>query len=100
MNKPILELQNVKTIVNKGTSNETTILKGLNLKINAGDFITIVGTNGAGKSTLFNVIGGISTLMKEEFFITVMTLLKQLKNNELPFYRVFSRILNWELLPG
>ena len=58
MNKPILELQGVKTIVNKGTSSETTILKGLNLKINEGDFITIVGTNGAGKSTLFNVIGG------------------------------------------
>ena len=58
MIKPILELKNVKTVVNKGTSNETTILKGINLKINEGDFITIVGTNGAGKSTLFNVIGG------------------------------------------
>lgn len=58
MSKPILELKDVKTIVNKGTSNETMILKGINLKINAGDFITIVGTNGAGKSTLFNVIGG------------------------------------------
>lgn len=58
MSKPILELKNVKTFVNKGTANETMILKGINLKINAGDFITIVGTNGAGKSTLFNVIGG------------------------------------------
>lgn len=58
MSKPILELKDVKTIVNKGTSNETTILKEINLKINEGDFITIVGTNGAGKSTLFNVIGG------------------------------------------
>lgn len=58
MSKPILELKNVKTVVNKGTSNETTILKGINLTINEGDFITIVGTNGAGKSTLFNVIGG------------------------------------------
>ena len=58
MSKPILELKNVKTVVNKGTANETTILKGINLKINEGDFITIVGTNGAGKTTLFNVIGG------------------------------------------
>ncbi|MDO4902770.1 MAG: ATP-binding cassette domain-containing protein [Limosilactobacillus sp.] len=58
MTKAILELKNVKTIVNKGTANETNILKGINLKINEGDFITIVGTNGAGKSTLFNVIGG------------------------------------------
>ncbi len=58
MTKPILELKNVSTIVNKGTASETTILKNLNLTINPGDFITIVGTNGAGKSTLFNVIGG------------------------------------------
>lgn len=58
MSKPILELKNVQTLVNKGTANETLILKGINLQINAGDFITIVGTNGAGKSTLFNVIGG------------------------------------------
>lgn len=58
MTKPILELKNVSTIVNKGTASETTILKSLNLTINPGDFITIVGTNGAGKSTLFNVIGG------------------------------------------
>lgn len=58
MNKPILELKNVQTLVNKGTANQTMILKGINLQINEGDFITIVGTNGAGKSTLFNVIGG------------------------------------------
>ncbi|EEW54212.1 ABC transporter ATP-binding protein [Limosilactobacillus antri] len=58
MSKPILELRDVQTVVNKGTANETTILKGINLTINEGDFITIVGTNGAGKSTLFNVIGG------------------------------------------
>ncbi|MGN1279417.1 MAG: ABC transporter ATP-binding protein, partial [Limosilactobacillus sp.] len=42
MNKPILELKNVQTLVNKGTANETMILKGINLQINAGDFITIV----------------------------------------------------------
>ena len=58
MTEPMLELKNVKTIVNPGTANEATILKGINLTINDGDFITIVGTNGAGKSTLFNVIGG------------------------------------------
>ncbi len=58
MTKPILELKNVTTVVNRGTASQTTILKGINLTINPGDFITIVGTNGAGKSTLFNVVGG------------------------------------------
>ncbi|MCO6543834.1 MAG: ATP-binding cassette domain-containing protein [Lactobacillus sp.] len=59
MTKPILELKNVSTVVNRGTAQETTILKHINLQINQGDFITLVGTNGAGKSTLFNVISGL-----------------------------------------
>lgn len=59
MTEPIIELKNIKTIVNKGKSTQATILKGINLKVNQGDFITIVGTNGAGKSTLFNVLGGL-----------------------------------------
>lgn len=56
--EPMLQLKNVSTIVNAGTPNETTILKNINLTINDGDFISIIGTNGAGKSTLFNVISG------------------------------------------
>lgn len=57
-NEPMLQLKNVSTVVNAGTANETTILKKINLTINDGDFISIIGTNGAGKSTLFNVISG------------------------------------------
>ncbi|AEV94451.1 ABC transporter ATP-binding protein [Pediococcus claussenii] len=56
--QPILELQHVSTIVNKHTSEEMRILNDINLKIYAGDFITLLGSNGAGKSTLFNVIAG------------------------------------------
>ncbi len=54
----ILDLQNITTTVNVGTSEEKNILKNINLKINDGDFITLLGTNGAGKSTLFNIING------------------------------------------
>ncbi|MCH3990930.1 MAG: ATP-binding cassette domain-containing protein [Lactobacillus sp.] len=62
MTKAILELKNIHTVVNAGTSNQLEILRGINLKINAGDFITVVGTNGAGKSTLFNAIAGTQTI--------------------------------------
>ena len=68
MNKPILELKDVQTIVNQGTSQAATILKKINLQINAGDFITIVGTNGAGKSTLFNVISGLLPVNSGQIF--------------------------------
>lgn len=58
MTEPIFALKDIKTLVNRNTPNESMILKGINLDIQAGDFITIIGTNGAGKSTLFNVISG------------------------------------------
>lgn len=54
----ILDLQNITTTVNVGTSEEKNILKNINLKINDGDFTTLLGTNGAGKSTLLNIING------------------------------------------
>ena len=58
MNKPILELKDIHTNVTTADGQSIEILKGLNLKINPGDFITIIGTNGAGKSTFFNTIAG------------------------------------------
>ena len=58
MTKPILELNDIHTNVTTADGQSIEILKGLNLKINSGDFITVIGTNGAGKSTLFNTIAG------------------------------------------
>ena len=54
----MLELRNISKTFNPGTVNEKTALSGLNLTLEAGDFVTIVGSNGAGKSTLFNAIAG------------------------------------------
>lgn len=54
----ILDLQNITTTVNAGTNEEKQILKNINLKLEDGDFVTLLGTNGAGKSTLLNIING------------------------------------------
>ena len=58
MSENILEMQNVTTCVNEGTSEEKEILQNISLNVKKGDFITLLGTNGAGKSTLLNVING------------------------------------------
>lgn len=58
MTEPLLQLENVVVKVNRHTPEELQILNHLNLTINQGDFITVLGSNGAGKSTLFNAIGG------------------------------------------
>lgn len=53
-----LKLENITKIVNIGTKEEKKILKNINLELNDGDFVTLLGTNGAGKSTLLNIING------------------------------------------
>lgn len=54
----MIELNNISVTFNPGTPVENHVLKDLNLSINKGDFITIIGGNGAGKSTLMNVLSG------------------------------------------
>lgn len=54
----MLELKNIHKTFNAGTVNEKKALSGLSLKLESGDFVTIVGSNGAGKSTMFNAVAG------------------------------------------
>ena len=44
---------------NAGTINEKVALNGLSLKLNEGDFVTVIGGNGAGKSTMLNAVAGV-----------------------------------------
>lgn len=55
----MLDIINVKKTFNKGTINEKKALNGVNLHLNEGDFVTIIGGNGAGKSTTLNMIAGV-----------------------------------------
>lgn len=55
----MLELQGIRKTFYPGTPNEKKALNGVDIHLNAGDFVTIVGSNGAGKSTLFNAISGV-----------------------------------------
>ncbi len=54
----MLELENVIKVFNRGTQDEKRALDGIDLVVEKGDFVTIIGSNGAGKSTLLNVIAG------------------------------------------
>lgn len=54
----MITISNLHKKFNPGTVNEVYALRGVNLQINEGDFITIIGTNGSGKSTLLNAVAG------------------------------------------
>lgn len=58
----IIELNKVgKTFINPGTNIQRDVLTDINLKINSGDSIAIVGPSGSGKSTLLNIIGTLDS---------------------------------------
>ena len=54
----MLELKNICKTFNPGTVNEKRALTGLNLTLNDGDFVTVIGGNGAGKSTMLTAVAG------------------------------------------
>lgn len=55
----MLEIKDLKKTFNPGTINSKIALNGVELTVNDGDFITVIGGNGAGKSTLLNAICGV-----------------------------------------
>lgn len=55
----MLEIKGVYKTFNPGTINEKKALNGIDLTLNDGDFVTVIGGNGAGKSTVMNMITGV-----------------------------------------
>ncbi|MCI8594658.1 MAG: ABC transporter ATP-binding protein [Oscillospiraceae bacterium] len=55
----MLLLDNIYKTFNAGTVNEKRALNGVNLQLEEGDFVTVIGGNGAGKSTTLNAIAGV-----------------------------------------
>ena len=54
----MLEIQNIRKTFHAGTPNEVRALQGVNLEIQEGSFVVVIGTNGSGKSTLLNAVAG------------------------------------------
>ena len=54
----MLKIEDIHKTFEAGTVNENHVLKGLDLTVEEGDFISVIGGNGAGKSTLMNILAG------------------------------------------
>ncbi|GAB1470195.1 ABC transporter ATP-binding protein [Chloroflexota bacterium] len=68
MNIPIIELRNVSKTYSTAAG-EFPALRNINLKVNAGEFLGVVGKSGAGKSTLLNMINGVDELSEGEVIV-------------------------------
>jgi putative ABC transport system ATP-binding protein len=81
----ILETQNLKKYYGSG---ETTVyaLDGVNLTVNNGEFVAIVGTSGSGKSTLLHMLGGLDSPTSGKVTVDGKEIF-QLKNEALTIFR-------------
>ncbi|MFZ2455734.1 MAG: ABC transporter ATP-binding protein [Candidatus Altiarchaeia archaeon] len=69
MNNEAIRCADLVKTYNAGEVNEYKALKGVNLTIKEGDFISIIGSSGSGKSTLLNLISCLDTPTSGEVFI-------------------------------
>lgn len=87
----MLEVKNITKVFAKDTVNEHTALDNLSLKLDTGEFVTIVGSNGAGKTTLFNAICGTFFIDSGSIYLsgTDITHMKEHKRSQM-IGRVFQ----------
>ena len=87
----MLEIQNVHKVFNAGTINEKIALDGVDIRLNKGDFVTIIGGNGAGKSTTLNAIAGVWQIDHGKIIINGTDVTKLSEHKRAPYLgRVFQ----------
>lgn len=91
----LLSLQQIHKTFEKGTVNENHVLRGLDLDIEQGDFISVIGGNGAGKSTLMNSIAGVLSIDEGDILLDGQSIKKaSVDERSKDISRVFPRSSN------
>ena len=65
----MLKIDHICKTFNSGTINEKVALNGVDLTLEEGDFVTVIGGNGAGKSTTLNAVAGVWPVDSGKIFI-------------------------------
>ena len=97
--KPILSCRDISKSYHQG-SEELKVLTGLNLEVNVGENVAIIGVSGSGKSTLLHILGGLDRPDNGEIIISGQSLWQQnsrqrelLRNQKLGFIYQFHHLL-------
>jgi len=79
-NNSLIELRGITKSYNIGKDNEFKALKGIDLKINKGDFLAIMGPSGSGKTTLMNILGALDVPTTGHYLINGIDISKYSQN--------------------
>ena len=82
----IIDLKGIKKRFFEGTENEIEVLKGIDLQVYEGEFVSIVGASGSGKSTLMNIIGALDRASEGSYLLDGVDI-NQAEDNELSHIR-------------
>jgi len=85
----VLELKNITKIYNPGEITEACLFRDFNLSVEAGEFVSIVGSNGSGKTSLLNIICGSIPIQGGDVIIDGESMLHK---KEFVRYRRFGRV--------
>lgn len=65
----MIQIKNLVKVYNKGKTNEFCALKGIDLSIEEGEMVAIIGKSGAGKSTLLHILAAIDSYDKGSYLV-------------------------------
>jgi len=69
LSKNIIDMKNITKSFYIGTPNQLNILKGIDITVKEGEFVSIIGTSGSGKSTLMNIIGALDRATSGDYVL-------------------------------
>lgn len=82
----MIKIQNLYKSYRNG-NNEVPVLKGIDLEIKEGEFVSIMGSSGSGKSTLLNVLGILDKYDKGEYYLNNNLINNNLTETKAAYYR-------------
>ena len=65
----MLAIKNISKVFNPGTPDEVRALEGIDLMVEEGSWVVVIGTNGSGKSTLLNAVAGTFLVDSGEIYL-------------------------------